>query len=631
MRRPRWLGTILLFLIATSASAQSRDITIEAMRSEKRVALVIGNSGYASSPLKNPVNDARAMARTFRELGFDVLLRENAGEKDMKRAIEEFGDRLRGGGVGVFFFAGHGIQVASRNYLVPVDANIRNERDIDIDAIDVNRVLSRMEDARNRLNIVILDACRDNPFSRSFRSAARGLASIDAPSGTLIAYATAPGKLARDGDGANGLYTAELVKAVRESSLRLEDVFKRVRASVRRQSNGEQIPWEASSVEGDFVFNLGRVATITKEIVKEYGTLAIRGKLAGIEVWLDERKLGKTELGTALVVRDLETRSYRVIARKDGHKDWEREVQIVADRRADVVIDIQPLEPPKVIRGEDGGDMVLVPAGEFLMGSTEAEVNRLIEDCKNGGTEAQCKRWFERELPQHRVTLEAFYIDRYEVTNALFEAFVRAMRHRTTAEREGSGLVWERAEGHAIRSVPLNGATWRAPKGPNSDAAARQHHPVVQISWHDADAYCRWAGKRLPTEAEWEKAARGTDGRRYPWGDEWSRSNVNGAMDLMAATTQPVGSYPGGISPYGAYDMSGNALEWVADWLDTTYYGRSPDSNPHGPEWGRYRVARGGMAANGSKWLRAASRDQTLSPDARTHLIGFRCAKDAPK
>ena len=188
------------------------------------------------------MNDARAIAGTFRELGFDVLLRENAGEKDMKRAVEEFGDRLRGGGIGVFFFAGHGVQVGGRNYLMPVDANIRNERDIDIDAIDVNRVLSRMEDARNRLNIVILDACRDNPFGRGFRTTSRGLASIDAPSGSLIAYATAPGKLARDGDGANGLYTGELVKAIRQPGLRLEDVFKRVRASVRRLTNGEQVP-----------------------------------------------------------------------------------------------------------------------------------------------------------------------------------------------------------------------------------------------------------------------------------------------------------------------------------------------------------------------------------------------------
>src|SRR5437867_2175223 len=121
MRHSPWLGALLLFLLGTPVSAQPRDITVERMRGERRVALVIGNAAYASSPLKNPVNDAQAMARTFRELGFDVLLRENAGEKEMKRAVEEFGDRLREGGVGVFYFAGHGLQVAGRNYLVPID------------------------------------------------------------------------------------------------------------------------------------------------------------------------------------------------------------------------------------------------------------------------------------------------------------------------------------------------------------------------------------------------------------------------------------------------------------------------------------------------------------------------------
>ncbi len=249
-------GPALALVVVGTASAQSRDIGVEAMRSEPRIALVIGNAAYASSPLRNPANDARAMAETLRGLGFHVLAHQNLGEKGMKRAIQEFGDRLRGGGVGVFFYAGHGIQVAGRNYLVPIDAQIRTELDVDIEAIDVARVLARMDEARNRLNIVVLDACRDNPFGRSFRSSSRGLAAIDAPSGTLIAYATAPGKLASDGEGQNGLYTGELVRAMREPGVKLEDVFKRVRQAVRTSTKGEQIPWEASSVEGDFFFNL---------------------------------------------------------------------------------------------------------------------------------------------------------------------------------------------------------------------------------------------------------------------------------------------------------------------------------------------------------------------------------------
>jgi len=155
-----WLGSLLVGLVAVSASAQSRDIAVEGMRAEKRIALVIGNSGYASSPLKNPVNDARAMARTLRSLGFEVIARENVGEKEMRRAILDFGDRLQGGGVGLFFFAGHGMQVGGRNFLVPIGAEIRSEREVELEAIDVARVLGRMEEAKNRLNIVVLDACR---------------------------------------------------------------------------------------------------------------------------------------------------------------------------------------------------------------------------------------------------------------------------------------------------------------------------------------------------------------------------------------------------------------------------------------------------------------------------------------
>jgi len=357
------LASLLGLVLAAAASGapeQTRDISIEGMRAEKRVALVIGNAAYPTSPLRNPVNDARAMARVLRELGFDVLAWENASQKETQRAILQFGERLRDGGVGVFYYAGHGLQVAGRNYIVPVNAVIYAEAEVEVESVDVASVLARMESANNRLNIVVLDACRDNPFGRSFRSSGRGLAAIDAPSGTLIAYATAPGRLARDGDGANGLYTAELLKAIREPSLSLEGVFKRVRGAVRQATRGEQVPWEASSVEGEFYFKLGAAparpaapepiagapppaSSPTKELVREFGSLAIRGSLAGIEIWLDDRKLGATERGTALVINDLAAGTYRLKATKSGYKDWEREVHVVANQRAAVTIDVEAL------------------------------------------------------------------------------------------------------------------------------------------------------------------------------------------------------------------------------------------------------------------------------------------------
>ncbi len=230
---------------------------LDAVLVESRTALVIGNGDYRNSPLPNPVNDARVISQLLEKLGFEVIKGENLSQNEMKYKIFEFGKKLeQKGGTGLFYFAGHGVQVNGKNYLIPVGATIKHDKHVEIEGIDVDRVLAEIENARNRMNIVILDACRDNPFARSFRSSAQGLASIDAPTGTLIAYATAPGKTAADGEGNNGLYTGELIRWMQTPGLKIEDVFKRVRSSVREKSDNQQIPWESSSLEGDFYFNI---------------------------------------------------------------------------------------------------------------------------------------------------------------------------------------------------------------------------------------------------------------------------------------------------------------------------------------------------------------------------------------
>ena len=217
-------------------------------------ALVIGNAGYESASLRNPVNDAREMANTLQGLNFQLELLEDASQKQMKRAIDRFGEKLRNGGVGLFYYSGHGIQVSGRNYLVPVNAEIVSEPDVEYESVDVGRVLAKMDAARNGMNLVILDACRNNPYARSFRNASQGLATLNAPSGTFIAYATAPGSVASDGTGRNGLYTGELVRHMNTPGLKLEEVFKRVRADVQEKSGNAQVPWDASSLTGDFFF-----------------------------------------------------------------------------------------------------------------------------------------------------------------------------------------------------------------------------------------------------------------------------------------------------------------------------------------------------------------------------------------
>jgi uncharacterized caspase-like protein len=238
---------VALFCLAPPAFGQ-------ATTGEPRVALVIGNATYKEAPLVNPVNDARAFSRTLRDAGFEVIEVHNAGAIQMRRAIRDFGERLRQNGAGLFYYAGHGVQVRGRNFLVPVDADVRYEDEIEDQSIDVALVLGKMESAKSRVNLLILDACRNNPFARNTRSLASGLAPMEAPSGTLIAFATSPGQVASDGSRANGLYTEYLVREMAQPGIKVEDVFKRVRASVRGASQGRQVPWENTSLEGDFYF-----------------------------------------------------------------------------------------------------------------------------------------------------------------------------------------------------------------------------------------------------------------------------------------------------------------------------------------------------------------------------------------
>ena len=265
-------------------------------------------------------------------------------------------------------------------------------------------------------------------------------------------------------------------------------------------------------------------------------------------------------------------------------------------------------------------DMVLVPAGEFTMG-TSAGSNGLPD-----------------EHPARLVYLSAFWIDRYEVTNAAYETFVQATDYVAPANANPVSTLWE-------RNRPLPGI---------------EQHPVVNVSWLDAVAFCRWAGKRLPTEAEWEKAARGTTGRLYPWGNEWDFEKANSASYWAKRTvefsnsvdweafwikgegavisrekgvkgeilTLPVGSFPAGVGPYGALDLAGNAAEWVQDWYNPNYYPTAPLSDPQGPDRGAIKAMRGGSWLKPAISLRTTDRDWGTM-DSRPSGTGFRCARDA--
>jgi carboxyl-terminal processing protease len=234
---------------------------------ERRVALVIGNSAYRVGALKNPVNDAQAVAASLRALGFEVVLRENTSLRDLIESFRQFSLNTRSAGVRVVYYAGHGLQLKGRNYLLPVDTEIRGEDEVAAKSADLTELLDRLGDAKQGINIVILDACRNNPFSGvelvgpdgrrlKFRGATpAGLAPVEAPLGSMVAFSTAPGGVALDNPGdKNSLYTKHLLVSMQSPGLPVELVFKQVRLGVARETGRVQVPWESSSLTGEFCF-----------------------------------------------------------------------------------------------------------------------------------------------------------------------------------------------------------------------------------------------------------------------------------------------------------------------------------------------------------------------------------------
>ena len=489
---------------------------------ELRTALVIGNGHYADGRLKNPVNDATDMATTLQRLGFAVILKKEARQKEMEEAIRDFGNRLKRGGAGLFFYAGHGIQISGRNYLIPIGARIEREMDAKYKAINAEMILDEMANAGNPLNIVILDACRDNPLGRSLRSAGRGLAIIsEAPQGTFITYSTSPGKTAADGTGRNSPYTAALLQAIAEPGLPIEQVFKKVRQRLSRETGNRQIPWEVSSLQGDFYFSPGRA-------------------------------------GEAPVARQREE-----TPAQEPVPPAEREGYAMGPRPSPTQ---ETLTDPVT-----GMEFVFVKGGCFEMGDTfgDGEVD---------------------EKPVHSVCVSDFHMGKFEVTQA----------------------QWEKVMGSNPSHFRKGGS-----------------YPVEEVSWNDAQEFIgklnRMTGKsyRLPTEAEWEYAAR-SGGKREKWAGTSSEADLADYVwyaKNAGDSTHPAGEKkPNGL---GLYDMSGNVWEWCGDWYGKDYYASSPRDNPTGPSSGESRVYRGGSWYNIPRHVRATHR-YCSSPNFRSTDLCFR-------
>ncbi len=546
-----WLSLFAVLAFAAPAAA------------EPRIALVIGNSNYSGDlpRLPNPANDAELMASTLTKLGFKVVKAHDADLKQMTRSIREFSDLLSGAGpqaVGLFFYAGHGLQIDGENWLIPINAHITKTADAEFEAVPASKILGQMQFAENSLNIVILDACRNNPLSRGVRSASTGLAKMDAPLGSFIAYSTAPGQTAADGKGKNSPYTAALAKAMMKPGIAIEEAFRDARVDVLAATQKEQIPWESSSLTGAFSFNPGKATAATQSAA-------------------------------------------------------------VAPAPATA-----PAEPAPAAKSPDPApasgnakgctncpEMVSIKGGSFTMGSPDDEDDHT-----------------KYEEPQTKIAIKPFSIGKYPVTVGQFAEFIKATKYRPTDECDTE------------RTNKPRSANWTDPEVLDQG----EKEPVVCVSWKDATAYAEWLAKtsgkpyRLPSESEWEYAARGGVTDAHYWSDadgacayaniadkaarrEHSNWKITDCDDGFAGTA-PVGSLK--PNAFGLYDMLGNVKQWVAGCAVDSIADIPADGSPVGGSC-NYRPVRGSAWDSLPNIVRLAYREKNPASYASSNY-GFRIA-----
>ncbi len=586
-----------------------------AANAANRVALVVGNSSYEAVPsLANPRNDAELIASALREVGFDVAIATDVDRRGLGRAIRDFGKALRRAGsdaVGLFYYAGHGIQHGGRNYLIPLHAQIENSADLEIEAVSADNILTQMEAAGNSLNFVVLDACRNNPFPAG-RGATRGLARLNGVNGSLIAFAAAPGEVAQDGVGSNSPYAAALAQAIREPGLTVERVFKKVRIGVREQTGGEQTPWEESSLVGDFYF-VPPLTSTPSASAPQSGQADISSRAA--TVW---QAIQNTN-SPAVLSTFIEEFSGTLYARFAQARLEEVRVALGVFPQPD-----SSSGPGELRAGDEYRDcdtcpkMLVLPAGDFTMGSQGSEAERHTD-----------------EGPVQSLSIErGFAVSRFEVTIGEFESFLKDTGYR------GGGGCWS-----WDREWQLNDAAhYRAPGYAQSD-----DHPVSCVSLDDARAYTAWLSRktgnkyRLLSEAEWEYAARAGRTGAYPFSGSLRRlcAFANGADTASRHDwrnsecrdgwihTAPVGSLQ--PNDFGLHDMLGNLWEWVADCYVEHYTERSSNATA-AVEGGtcETHVIRGGSWIDFPGNLRPANRGH-FRADRRANHVGFRVAMTLPR
>lgn len=594
-----------------------------AMAGTGRVALVIGNSAYPGRPLRNPPNDGHAMREALASLGFEVIHRENLTHDEMLAAIHDFNERLETGGVGLFYFSGHGFHTPGGASLAPVDTEATPESRLL--GVNVQAVIRAMSASRpGKANLVLLDICLNGPHHTPAPAGAIGL-----PDETLVAYATLPGSFAADG-ASHGVYTAALLKSLREPGLTHTDLLARVESAVRRATARQQTPWYASTLSTPITINSGKAATdMPQMLAANDPTLELRSRAI-----LPQDSAEQIELAFWNSVKDSNHPSdYEAYLQAYPNGRFAalarariKRLRAAAPKTEAVPEAAAPAKPqreaprppaaakkeqerPPAAKAEPPPVPAAAPARPADQPATAKKDQKELKDCPDcpvlialspGSYSMGSNTGDVTERPAHKVSIaKPFAIGKYEVTVGQWKACVDA------------------------------GA---CPAVTNEDNRSPDT-PVRDVSWDDAQQYVKWLSKvsgkpyRLPTEAEWEYAARGGTATRYWWGDQMQTGNAN-CKDCGKPWQQDgpveVGSFA--ANPFGLHDVNGSVWEWVQDCWHNSYRGAPADGSAWDKPACRERVIRGGSWREGASYMPSSTRFKYQN-SVRHSQNGFRVAR----
>jgi len=669
-------GVTLLLLLFLVLSFSTAFLYAES----KRIALVVGNSNYEVSPLKNPVNDALAINNVLKTLGFSVILCTDADKVEIEKAVRDFTAFLSNNpnSSGLFFFAGHGLQVDGVNYLVPLKADIQDEYEVSSKAVNTDFILQKMEGSRNRLNIIILDACRNNPFAGSTRSLDRGLAVVSAPKGSIVVYATAPGTVSMDGKGSNGVFTEALLKYIGTPGINFESMLKSVRRDVVTVTKGKQIPWSHSSMIEDFYFVEGSAGTQIPALniapVPLFATAnSGEGKIIvstypyGGKIFVNGLESGT---GSALV-NDLPLHERIRIEVKNGEFYGTKEIELLNPQLKEITINLKGTAAGSIVRektAEPVGLRYFISEGIDVSLEGPGFVGNIklygsLKDLTPGDYELEIlwnSGFYEKmafsmigedtfelykltkqlrivKIGNSQVLKDDFAVSGYEITNLQIKDVYNWAYMKGFIKISNGEVKNIQGQSQILLNLDSSDSQIEFNNGIFHVKDEKDYYPCVEVSWYGAVAFCNflsqmelyqtvynfndWScnwnarGYRLPTEEEWEYAALGG---QFSKGFEFSGSNkldnIGWYFDNSGVQTHRVGEKDS--NELGVFDMSGNVIEWCWDW-----YGNRKSAT--GPIRGTKRVVRGGSVYHNPEDCTSTQR-LSMSPTKSFAYVGFR-------